>query len=73
MNKNNEESKKEVFKKLDYKYTNQMKKELDLELLDSPLKNILVKDISPKYTNLNPNSNRVKLEEILEKKKMMKF
>ena len=72
VNKNNEESEKEVFKKLDYKYTNQMKKELDLELLDSPLKNILIKDISPKYTNLNPNSNRVKLEQILEKEEKEK-
>ena len=73
MNKNNEESKKEIFKKLDYKYKNQMKQELDLKLLDSSLKDILIKDISPKYTNLDPNTNRVKLEEILEKEKMMKL
>jgi len=69
VNKNNEESKKEIFKKLDYKYTNQMKQDLDLQLLDSPLKDIIIKDISPKYTNLNPNSNKVILEEILEKEK----
>ena len=69
MNKNYEESEREIFKKLDYKYTNQMKQNLDLELLNSPLKDILIKDISPKYTNLNPNSNKVKLEEIMEKEK----
>jgi hypothetical protein len=69
VNKSNEESKKEIFKKLDYKYTNQMKQDLDLKLLNSSLKDILIKDISPKYTNLDPNSNRVKLEEILEKEK----
>ena len=69
VNKNNEESKKEIFKKLDYKYTNQMKQELDLKLLDSSLKDILIKDISPKYSKLDPNTNRVKLEEILEKEK----
>jgi len=69
VNKNNEESKREIFKKLDYKYTNQMKQNIDLELLNLPLKDILKKDISPKYTNLNPNSNKVNLEEILEKEK----
>ena len=68
-NKADQKSKKEIFKKLDYKYTNQMKKELDLDLLNSPLKDILMKDISPKYTNLDPNSNRVNLEKILENKK----
>ena len=69
VNKNNEESKREIFKKLDYKYINQMKQELDLKLLDSPLKDLLLKDISPKYTNLPPNINRVHLEEILETEK----
>jgi hypothetical protein len=69
VNKTNENSKKEIFKKLDYKYTNQMKKELDLELLNSPLKDILMKDISPKYTNLDPKSNRVNLEKIQENEK----
>ena len=69
VNKANEEPKKEIFKKLDYKYTNQMKKESDLELLNSPLKDILMKDISPKYANLDPKSNRVHLEKILENEK----
>ena len=36
VNKNNEESKREIFKKLDYKYTNQMKQEIDLKLLNIP-------------------------------------
>ena len=57
--------KKKYLKLLDHKYTNQMKKELDLELLSSPLKDILIKDISPKYTNFSSNTNRVNLEEIL--------
>ena len=69
LNINNEKSKREIFKKLDYKYINQMKQELDLKLLNSSLKEILIKDISPKYTNLSPNTNRVNLEEILEKEK----
>jgi len=69
VNINNEESKREIFKKLDYKYTNQMKQELDLKLLDSPLKDLLLKDISPKFTNLPPNSNKVNLEKILEDEK----
>ena len=69
VNKNNEESKKEIFKKLSYKYIKKMKQELDLKLLDSSLKDILLKDISPKYSNFSPKTNRVKLEEILEKEK----
>ena len=69
VNKNNEESKRKIFKKLDYKYINQMKLELDLKLLDLPLKDLLLKDISPKYTNLPSNSNKVNLIEILETEK----
>ena len=69
VNKNNEESKKGIFKKLDYKYIKKMKQEFDLKLLDSPLKDILLKDISPKYTNLSPNSNRINIQKILENEK----
>jgi hypothetical protein len=69
VNKNNEESKKEIFKKLNYKYIKKMKQELDLKLLDSPLKDIFIKDISPKYSKFSPNTNKIKLEEILEKEK----
>ena len=69
VNKSNEESKREIFKKLDYKYINQIKQELDLKLLDLPLKDLLLKDISPKYTNLPSNSNKVNLIEILETEK----
>ena len=69
VNKNNEKSKREIFKKLDYKYIKKLKQDTDLKLLNSTLKDILLKDISPKYTSLNPNSNRVKLEEILQNEK----
>jgi hypothetical protein len=48
VNKNNEKSKREIFKKLDYKYIKKMKQELDLKLLNSSLMDILIKDISPK-------------------------
>lgn len=66
VNKGNEEPDSELFKKLDYKYINQIKQELDLKLLDSPLKDLISKDISPKYLNLPSNSNRVNMEKILE-------
>ena len=69
VNKNNEKSKREIFKKLDYKYIKKLKQETDLKLLNSTLMDILLKDISRKYTSLNPNSNRVKLEEILRNEK----
>jgi len=69
VNKNDEESKRGIFKKLDYKYIKKMKQEFDLKLLNSPLKDILIKDISPKYTNLSPNSNRVNIQKILENEK----
>ena len=35
--------------KLDYKYINKLKKEQDIELLNMRLKDLLSKDISPKY------------------------
>ena len=69
VNKNDEESKRGIFKKLDYKYIKKMKQEFDLKLLDSPLKDILLKDISPKYTNFSPNSNKINIQKILENEK----
>ena len=66
VNKNVEESKRGIFKKLDYKYIKKMKQEFYLKLLDSPLKE---KDISPKYTNLSPNSNKINIQKILENEK----
>lgn len=65
----NEEPKKDLFKKIDYKYINQMKQELDAELLNSPLKNLILKDVSPKFSNVSPDSNRIKFEELMKNKK----
>ena len=69
VNKNKEESKKILFKKIDYKYINQMKQDLDIELLNGPLKNLLLKDISRKYSNLLTDSNRINLEKLIKNEK----
>jgi hypothetical protein len=69
VNKNKEESKKILFKKIDYKYINQMKQDLDIELLNGPLKNLLLKDISKKYSNLSTDSNRINLEKLIKNEK----
>ncbi len=68
-NKNYEESIKVIFKKIDYKYINQMRNDLEIELLNGPIKDLLLKDVSPKFGDLSPDSNRTKFENLMENEK----
>ena len=69
INKIKKESRGDLFKKIDYKYINQLKQDLDIELLNEPIKNLLQKDISRKYSNLSTDSNRINLEKLIENEK----
>lgn len=61
-----DDNRKDLFKKIDYKYINQMKQDSDKELLNGPLMNLLLKDVSSKYSNLSTDSNRINLEKLIK-------
>ena len=69
VNRNKEDPIKVKFKKIDYKYINQMRQDLDIELLNEPLKNLLLKDVSKKYSNISADSNRIKLKNLIKNEK----
>ena len=54
-----------IIKALDYKYTDKIKKEEELSLLNLPLKNIFSNNISPKYSTLKSDYNKNMIELIL--------
>ena len=53
--------------KLDYKYTNQLKKDEDMNIIKMSLKELYSLDISPKFTKNLPNDiNKKNIKEIIE-------
>ena len=46
-----------------------MKQDIDIELLNGSLKDLLLKDVSRKYSVLSEDSNRINLEELMKNKK----
>ena len=64
-----EDETQNLIKFLDYKFVDKIKKETDLQLLKSPLKDIFSNDISPKYSTLSRDSNKKMIERILEEQK----
>ena len=54
--------------RLDYKYTNQLKKEEDMKFLKMSLKELYSSDISPKYKKIQKNHNKIKINSIIENK-----
>ena len=54
--------------KLDYKYTNQLKKEEDMKFLMMSLKKLYSSDISPKFKNLPKDYNEINIKSIIENK-----
>lgn len=55
-----------LIKLLDYKFIDQIKKEKDLALLRSPLKDIFSNDISPKYSTFPKDWNKQIIQKIIE-------
>jgi hypothetical protein len=68
---NNILEKKEIDKnkiyKINYQYINQLKKSIDLELLEKSLKDILSMKITPKIKTVNENANKILIEKIESK------
>jgi hypothetical protein len=51
--------------KLDYRFINQLNREIDLKYLILPLKDLFSLDVSPKYRKAKPESNKINIEQIL--------
>ena len=64
-----DEDKENLIKILDYKFIDKLKKETDLSLLEMSLKDLFSKNISPKYTTLQPDSNKKIIEKIVKEEK----
>ena len=58
------ENDNEIYK-LDYRFINQLNREIDLKYLNMPLKDLFSLDISPKYRKLEPRANKINIEKIL--------
>lgn len=66
----NSDKKKQRFKllKLNYEYIDRLKRDIDLELLETPLKNIFSLNISTKYRAKHNDHNKNIISEILNEK-----
>ena len=64
-NKNNDNL-ENLLKMIDYQYIVRINKKLDLEILNMPFKEFFSKDISPMYSKLESNSNKVIIHKLLE-------
>jgi hypothetical protein len=73
LNQNNINEKKKILKDIDYKYINRLKKDYDLGLLDTPIKDLLSFDVSPKFKDVKNDFNRKKIEGLMEKKNDNEF
>ena len=60
-------------KKINYKYVNKLDKKNELELFEMTIKQVISKEISSKYTSLNPDYNKEKIAQILEERKDNEF
>ena len=73
---NNILEKKEIDKnkiyKINYQYINQLKKSIDLELLEKSIKDILSMKITPKIKTVNENANKIFIEKIESKQEKVK-
>ena len=64
-----EKSKEYSLRILDYKFINQLKREVDLEYLKLPLKELFSKKISEKYNSVEKGINEINIKKILELEK----
>ena len=65
---NDEKAPEEKIKiyKVNYNFINQLNREIDLRYLNMPLKNLFsLLSISPKYKNIDPESNKINIKTLL--------
>ena len=51
---------------IDYKYIDRLNKKKDLSLLYMPFKELFSKEVSPRYSTLKPDSNRIIIEKLIK-------
>ena len=51
---------------IDYKYFDRLDKRMDLSILYMPFKELFSKNISPRYSKLKPDSNKIIIEKLLQ-------
>jgi len=56
----------DLLKMIDYKYIDRLNKKKDLSLLYMPFKELFSKDISPRYSRLKPDSNRIIITKLIK-------
>ena len=64
-NKNIDKS-EDLLKMIDYKYIDRLNKKKDLSLLYMPFKELFSKEVSPRYSTLKPDSNRIIIEKLIK-------
>ena len=67
LNQNNKDKNYKKLKDLNYKYINQLNKVIDLDYLGLPLKDLLSKEISPKFKKYQKDYNKKTIENIEKK------
>ena len=72
LNTNNINVKKKILKDIDYRYINRLKKDFDLGLLDTTIKDLLSLDVSRKFKS-GIDFNRKKIEDLMEQKNENEF
>lgn len=56
-------------KNINYQNVNKLAKKNELELFEMTIEQVISKEISPKYTNFDPNYNKETIAQILEKRR----
>ena len=57
---------KDLLKIINYKYIDRLNKKIDLSILYMPFKELFSKNISPCYSRLKPDSNKIIIEKLLQ-------
>ena len=65
-NHKNDEKFEDLLKMIDYKYIDRLDKRMDLSILYMPFKELFSKNISPRYSKLKPDSNKIIIEKLLQ-------
>ena len=67
-NHKNDQKFEDLLKMIDYKYIDRLDKRMDLSILYMPFKELFSKNISPCYSRLKPDSNKLLLKNYYKRK-----
>lgn len=58
-----------LLKIINYKYIDRLNKKIDLSLLNMPFKELFSKEVSPRFSNVKPDSNKIVIKQLLEEER----